>query len=260
MTHSASEVFTMQLARAAAKQANRFLRSRGLQKSDRDDVIAAAMLWCWEHRDQYSLTTTLETWFMNAVRDAYKNMRRAGLPTAGESLALINGGDTTYNSAAAESSAKVLIDALTKEHKTVALATMKGYTRAEMMARGVSKRTIDEAHQRIKQLHRLLPEQDALAAMSRSVTPRAPNLDELDELDMHNRELSGIDIELEQLEFAPPAGKDCPPCWRCMWFEGFMPAGKRSTRMDIEDLEVREAVKNTEARKIEIAQQVRNGL
>jgi hypothetical protein len=39
-----------------------------------------------------------------------------------------------------------------------------------------------------------------------------------------------------------------------------MPSGKRETRMDIEDLEVREAVKNTEARKIEIAQQVRDGL
>ena len=67
-------------------------------------------------------------------------------------------------------------------------------------------------------------------------------------------------MELEQLDFAPPAGKDCPPCWRCMWFEGFMPDGKRSTRMGIEDAEVREAVQSTEARKIEIAQRVRSGL
>jgi hypothetical protein len=67
-------------------------------------------------------------------------------------------------------------------------------------------------------------------------------------------------MALEQLDFAPPAGMDCPPCWRCQWYYGFMPSGKRETRMDIEDLEVREAVKNTEARKIEIAQQVRHGL
>ena len=67
-------------------------------------------------------------------------------------------------------------------------------------------------------------------------------------------------MELEQLDFAPPAGKDCPPCWRCQWYYGFMSSGKRETRMDIEDLEVREAVKNTEARKIEIAQRVRSGL
>jgi len=38
-----------------------------------------------------------------------------------------------------------------------------------------------------------------------------------------------------------------------------MPSGKRETRMEIEDTEVREAVKNTESRKIEIAQQVRDG-
>ena len=81
----------------------------------------------------------------------------------------------------------------------------------------------------------------------------------LDELDESEAQMSSIDIEIEQLDFAPPAGKDCPPCWRCMYCEGFMPDGKRATRMDIEDLEVREAVKNTEARKIEIAQQVRSG-
>jgi hypothetical protein len=41
---------------------------------------------------------------------------------------------------------------------------------------------------------------------------------------------------------------------------GFLPDGKRSTRMDIVDPEVLEAVSQTEARKIEIAQQVRSGL
>jgi len=39
-----------------------------------------------------------------------------------------------------------------------------------------------------------------------------------------------------------------------------MPAGKRSVRLDIEDAEIRIAVNNTEARKVEIAQQVRDGL
>jgi hypothetical protein len=72
--------------------------------------------------------------------------------------------------------------------------------------------------------------------------------------------LSEIDVALERLDFAPPAGKDCPPCFRCMWFYGFLPGDKRSTRMNIEDIEIREAVKNTEVRKIEIAQQVRSGL
>ena len=251
MTHSASEVFTMQLARAAAKQANRFLRSRGLQKSDRDDVIAAAMLWCWEHRDQYSLTTTLETWFMNAVRDAYKELQRDELPTSEESLENMGGGDTTYDSVAAESSARVLISALTPLHAEVAALIMRGYTREEMVEKGISKRAIDEARQRIKQLSRLRPDEDVVRLVARTAPLSSDDADD---------RLSEIDMALEQLDFAPPAGRDCPPCWRCSWYEGFMPAGKRDTRMEIEDAAVREAVKNTEARKIEIAQQVRDGL
>ena len=250
MTHTASEVFTMQLARAAAKQANRFLAARGLPKSDRDDVIAAAMLWCWENRDKYSLVTTLETWFMNAIRDAYKDLQRAALPISSESIEKMGGGDDTFNRAAAESSARALIDALSKPHRTVASLTARGFTRAEIIEMGVSKRTFDEAHQRIRQLRRLLPDVDGARLITRTVPPVSSD-------DADDR-LSEIDMELEQLDFAPPAGKDCPPCWRCQWYYGFMPAGKRDTRMEIEDLEVREAVKSTEARKIEIAQQVRS--
>jgi hypothetical protein len=252
MAQTASEVFTMQLARAAAKQANKFLAARGLQKSDRDDVIAAAMLWCWENRDNYSLTTTLETWFMNAIRDAYKDLQRYELPPSDDSLDGIGGADTTYNIAAAESSATALIKALPPTYARVANLTMRGFTREEMIGRGISKRTIDEAHQRIKQLRRLVTDEEGVRLIARTA-PTASSDDADDKL-------SEIDVALEKLDFAPPAGKDCPPCWRCMWFEGFMPAGKRDTRMEIEDTEVREAVKITEARKIEIAQQVRDGL
>lgn len=249
MTHSASEIFTMQLARAAAKQANKFLSARGLQKSDRDDVIAAAMLWCWENRANYSLTTTLETWFMNAIRDAYKALKRDDLPTSDDSMENMGGGDDTYNRAAAGSSAQLILRAMTMDHKRVAILTMKGYTRAEMVDGGISKRTIDEAHQRIKQLRKLLPDEGIERMAVRTAAPVWS--------DDASDQLSGIDMMLEQLDFAPPAGKDCPPCWRCMWFEGFMPAGKRSTRLEIEDKEVRMAVFNTETRKMEIAQQVR---
>jgi RNA polymerase sigma factor (sigma-70 family) len=251
MVHSASEIFTMQLARVAAKQANRFLAARGLPKADRDDVISAAMLWCWENRDNYSLTTTLETWFMNAVRNAYQDLQRNELPTSAESIEQFGGNDETYDSVAAESSATALINALTHEHKVVAIWTMNGYTRKQIMETlGISKRAIDEAHQRIRQLRRLLPDNDTAR---RFITRAAPSVSSDDADD----QLSGIDMELEKLDFAPLAGKDCPPCWRCLWYYGFLPDGKRSTRMGIEDKGVREAVKNTEARKIEIAQQVR---
>lgn len=69
------EVITRMLARAS-KTAIRFLRKRGLQLEDRQDILHDALLWCLEHQNNYSLTTTLETWFINAVRDAYKRFKR----------------------------------------------------------------------------------------------------------------------------------------------------------------------------------------
>lgn len=252
MTQSAVEVFTTQLGRAASRSAHKFLRSRGLQRSDRDDVTAAAMLWCWEHRHKYSLTTTLETWFMNAIRDAYKALQRDDIPISGESLENMGGGDDTYNRVAAESFSRVLFAALTPVDRQIARLIQQGFTYAELVDKGYSNQAISNARQRIKQLRRLLPDTELPRFVSRTAAPVSS--------DDAGDGLSDIDRELERLEFAPAAGKDCPPCWRCMWFEGFMPDGKRSIRMEIEDTEVREAVTNTEARKIDIAQQVRDGV
>lgn len=253
MTHSAAEVFTMQLARAAAKQANKFLHARDLSKADRDDVVGAAMLWCWANRARYSLTTTLETWFMNAVRDAYKRYQRNELPTSDESVEMIGGADDTYDTAAAASSMKTLLDALTPTDKKIVQMTIQGYTYKELLKLGYSNQSISVSRQRVRQLRRLMPDGVSRRPYADSwVTAATPSSDDADD------KLSGIDMELEQLEFAPPAGKDCPPCWRCAWFEGFMPTGKRETRMEIQEAEVRAAVKSTEARKIEIAKQVRS--
>jgi len=255
----AEEIFTMQLARAAGKKANKFLHVRGLQRADRDDVISAALLWCWQNRAKYSLTTTLETWFMNAVRDAYKNLTRGELPVSEQSIDTLAGGDDTHNISSAESAASALLGALTPVDREIALLTMQGFTYREIWKKhGHPKKVIDDAQQRIKQLRRFLPDPEVRTAIRRGVTPRSPNLDELD--DSPQSQPSSIDIEIEQLDFAPPAGKECPICWRCSWYYGFLPDGKRDTRMEIADLEVREAVKNTEARKIQIAQQVRDGL
>ncbi len=252
MANRVEEIFTIQLARAAGKKANRFLAARGLTRADRDDVISAAMLWCWENRDNYSLTTTLETWFMNAIRDAYKALQRGELSVADESIENLGGGDTTYETAAAESAAAEISRALTYVERRVAVLTMAGYTKTDMLARGIREIDIRESRATIRRLRELLPDDVSRRLLVR--TPPAGSSDDVDDA------LSEIDVELEKLDFAPPAGKDCPPCYRCMWFEGFMPAGKRDTRMEIEDKDVREAVKITEARKIEIAQQVRDGL
>ena len=264
MTHNAQEVFVMQIARAGAAQANKFLMMRGLQRSDRDDVIAAALLWCWENREKYDpLIAQLDMWFIRAVRHAWVAFRTKALPTSGESLDNMSGGDDTYDIVAAEDSAAAIVRELTPTERRVALLTMQGYTKDEMKTMGVSKRQVDDSRAAVKRLRYLLPDAATYSVILRTppanVMDDAANDEDLSDVSTPPQ-VSSIDRALAKIDFPPPSGLDCPPCWRCMWFEGFMPAGKRDTRMDIEDAEVLAAVKNTEARKIEIAQQVRSGL
>lgn len=245
---SAASVFVIQLARASRK-ANRFVRR--LQRADREDVIAAAILWCWENRHNYSLTTTLDTWFVGAVRNAYTAWIKGEEREAAEFMAEIPTGDTTSAHAEALSSATALIRALPSEYKTVANFLALGYSRSEMEAKGISKRLIDETRQRIKQLRRLLPVPNEFRAAMMKV--KRTDSDDL------NYKGGRIDREIEQLEAMPKHGKDCPPCWRCKWFEGYMPALHVSMRLPITEPEVALAVSKTEAEKIRIAKEVRDG-
>lgn len=246
---SAAEVFTVQLARAS-KKAVRFLRARNMSRTARDDIFAMAMLWCWENREKYSLTTTLETWFMNAVKNAYRAWSRDEVREATELLAEIPTNDTTEQAAVATSSARALVRALRPEYRRVMTLEAEGWTRSEMLALGIPERVISEARIRIRQLRKLLPEPAEYQRVARTFP--APSSED-------TQPVSKIDQEIEQLEFSPPEGFDCPPCWRCMWYEGWLPPGHRSTRMQIVEPEVRAAVANTEAEKIRIANEVRNG-
>jgi DNA-directed RNA polymerase specialized sigma24 family protein len=246
---SAGEVFVIQLARAS-KRANLFLRARGLRSHDRDDVIATAILWCWEHRANYSLTTTLDTWFMNAIKEAHRNWARGAGFNSVEQLSDIPTGDATLAAAEAKSAATALIRALPTEYKCVAKLLELGYSREEMMAAGLSHDTIYQARQRIRQLRRLLPDAHEYRRTLRAAP--APSTDE-------TGTLSWIDKEIEALDFPPPHGKDCPPCWRCKWFEGYLPGSHVQVRMPITEPEVAKAVSDTEAEKIRIAKEVRDG-
>jgi hypothetical protein len=251
MTQSPVEIFIIQLGRAGSKSAHRFLITRGLQRQDRDDVIGAALLWCWENRANYSLTTTLETWFMNTVRHAYRDWQQDALPTSDDSIENIGGEDTTYNAVSAESDVRSLLRQLTEPERDIVAQSLDGVTWRELLKQGAPETLLKQTKAVLRVLRREMPDNAVRAAIARTA-PTGGSDDSSDHL-------SEIDQELQQLDFPPPAGKDCPPCWRCMWFEGFMPDGKRSVRMEVEDAEVREAVKNTEARKIEIAQAVRDG-
>lgn len=244
---SAGEVFVLQLARASRK-ANRFVRH--LQRADREDILAAALMWCWKNRESYSLTATLEQWFVGAVRNAYRDWQNGEATEAAESIAEIPTGDTTAANAEVESSAQALIRALPSEYKKVALMLARGLTRDEMMARGISRDTYDATRVRIKQLRRLLPEPHEFRAAIVRVKP--PDSDS-------TTPVSNIDREIEELEAMPKHGKDCPPCWRCKWFEGYMPGAHVPMRMPIIEPEVSAAVSATEGEKVRIAQEVRDG-
>lgn len=247
---SAAEVFVVQLARAS-KRANKFVRE--LPRADREDVIAAAILWCWENRHNYSLTTTLDTWFVGAVRNAYAAWVQGETRNASEQLSEIPTGDTTQAAAAALEAAGKLIRALPSEYKKCAVLIAQGYTRAKIMEKSITGRTYDETRARIKQLRKLLPDDYEY----RRVLRTAPTKGSDDVSD----ELSDVDRQLEKLDWTPSVavGKDCPVCWRCCWYLGLMPGTKRSIRMPIQEPEVAAAVAVTEARKIEIAGRVRDG-
>ena len=244
---SAQEMFMIELSRASAK-AQRFLSRRRLSSEDRDDIIGMAMLWCWEHREEFSLVTTTETWFVNAVRDAYRAWRRGERRQRAELVADIPSGDTTQGGAQALEAAEKLAAALTPADHAVAKLQAAGLTRGEMMTQGIAERQIRDARARFAQLRRLLPDEyEYRRVLRRSV----PTVDK--------RPVSAIDQEIAQLEFAPPVGAECPPCWRCRWFEGWLPSDHMPTRMKIAEPEIAAAIFATEQEKIRIANEVRHG-
>ena len=62
-----------------------------------------------------------------------------------------------------------------------------------------------------------------------------------------------IDHEIEKLLSGPRVGmKDCPPCWRCMYFEGWTPNMSRYKVPTHVDPEIEQALREIERRKINI--------
>lgn len=195
---TAGEVFIMQLARAA-RSANRFLRSRSLQEADRDDITAAALLWCWTNRENYSLTTTIEKWFLGAVRHAYRDWARGIAKHSADVLSEIPSGDDTLAAAQARSSAVALMRALPREYRRVAILQMRGLSRSEMKEQGLSEWTIRDARERIKQLRRLVPDSLEYQQVLRTVPPLSA-----DETPVasHPR----IDVEIERMQSGMSGG------------------------------------------------------
>jgi hypothetical protein len=74
------------------------------------------------------------------------------------------------------------------------------------------------------------------------------------------KEVAGVWVDEEARGKADPIlkpGKDCPPCWRCRYFDGWLPRGAVPAPPTANDGGVAAAIAALDKRKIEIANFVR---
>lgn len=237
---SAVETFVVDLARVS-KRANRYLR--GLSKADQSDVLATALLRCWEHRATYDPKVPLEDWFNDAVKFARREVRRGSHVSTEDLNAELGGPDTTSRVALIQLTVRRFMESLQETEKRAVALLEEGYSMRTVAARLLMTRSdVRELQQRLKWFRAEMPDVQDRAKV---LTARSADSDEV----------MDIDRELERLEFAPPPGKDCPPCWRCSWFRGYLPARYKPTKLV--DHELQTAVRRTEVQKIRIATNVR---
>lgn len=247
---SAGELFVVALARAS-RRARRHLR--GLDPAARDDILATAILWCWENRATYSPVVSLDTWFVSAIRHAKQAWARSEAHTVAELIEAIAAPEDTSAQAELlqlEDRLQKRLEAMSVTERKIAALQVRGHTQDEIVQRlRVSAATVSDVRRKLAPLKRLLPDNREWCRVVR----KSQSLDSDD-----IREPAPIDKEIERLEFAPPAGKDCPPCWRCKWFDGYLPTPNTKRRDPITvEPDIRAAVLSIEARKVEIAKQIR---
>lgn len=239
--NSAAETFVVALARAS-KQARRFLR--GLSHADRDDVLAEALCWCWENRTTYNPAVPLDTWFVGAIRDARKSLHRDQLRygASGLSQAIVSP-DDIESTAVRDDVVARWFGNLNEVEAKIVTQLARGDTRSQIRYQtAIGNDALAALKRRLREFELMVPENDRARVLWQQRRSSTPYI--------------GIDRELEKLDFPPPSGVDCPPCWRCRWFDGFLPGAYKPLRMPIQEAEVRDAVRDTEARKIDIAERV----
>jgi RNA polymerase sigma factor (sigma-70 family) len=243
-----AELFVITLARAS-RRARRYLK--GMDSADRDDVLGSAILWCWENRALYNPSVPLDDWFVGAIRNARRDWSRGESRQVAEIVEDFPAPDTTLALAQSREAAERLAATLSDRAAAVAALVARGYSRRLIGHKlRLSDYELSAIQKDLRRLRHLLPDETEFRATLRAASRGGSDSDA--------RPLAPIDREIEKLEFSPPPGKECPPCWRCKWFEGFLPGDHVPVRMPIREAEVRDAVLNTEARKVYIARRVRD--
>lgn len=243
---SAADMFVVALARAS-KRARRYLR--GLERADRDDILSTAILWCWENRATYNPAVPLDEWFVGAIRNARKAFERGEAKNSTEMAETIASPDDPAWHVEVQQAMERMIATMDDRDRRIVELSMTGMEQTEIAKdMGVALPTVTR---RLARMRSYIPESENFKLVIR----KAQSVDS-DEV----HEPSWIDKEITKLEFSPPAGADCPPCWRCKWFDGYVPLPNTVRRNPIlAEPEIRAAVLDVEARKIDIAYGQRRG-
>lgn len=240
--NDAAQIFAIELGRAVKRSAHLL---SGLRPADRDDAIAAAMLQCWETREQLDRTKEpLDAWFAQSLRESVRHIRRSSRSRQYASMKLneIGGIDSTSQSAEAQISAEQLMEKLSDREQAVAMQLAQGYSLSHIAT------DLRMPHSELKKITRKLKK------LSDNVEFKTPRIGYAPPLDSDHRDIapSAIDHEIEKLLRRPASERaDCVPCWKCMYFEGWSPVHYHPPAL-IEP-EIQAAVAVTELRKIEIA-------
>lgn len=245
---SAAETFVVALAKAS-KQARWHLR--GLSRADRDDVLSTAILWCWDNRAKYNPAIPLDRWFIGAVRNARKAFERGEAHHAEEVVEAIAAPDDPSWHVEVEQALERLKHNMDERDRKIVSLCLKGLDHGAIAEKlSISLPTVSR---RLARMRTYVPESENF-----KLAIRKAHIADSDDMDGDSK--PAIDKEIERLEFAPPAGQDCPPCWRCKWFDGYVPTPNTVRRSPIiVEPEIRAAVLDIEARKIEIAYAIRKG-
>lgn len=191
---SAAESFVIALGRASSRSSYHL---RGLQRADRDDVTATALLWCWQNRSTYTPQISLEEWFLGALRNARRSWQ-SGEGIRAENLSEhIPVADNALAHAEAMSAAQQLTQTATPEQCEVAILQAQGLTRAEIMKKlHVSKRTVDLARKHLSRLRRLMPDSSEVITALRTRASAGSN---------EGHKMAKIDRDIEKL-YKPELG------------------------------------------------------
>lgn len=191
------EVFVVQLARTSAP-AQHYLNSCGIWGEDRDDIISAAILWCWEHRAQYSLTVTLDFWFRNVVRDCVSRHARGEKRNAATELLAQMAGkdDPEYNIRLQQGLEELRAN---MDVTDVAIVRLRlDYDMTDEQIAKTLKTGRATVKRRLEIMRSFLPESAHVnTLLRRAVAGVADGSDDASDI------LSGVDYEIERLEMPP---------------------------------------------------------